>query len=229
MARAIPVLPLVASIRVSPGWISPRSSARRIMDRAGLSFTEPAGLLPSSLARTVLSVCARQALEANQRGVADEVLDGGVSHAARSQGGSCRDCAPAPARDKGLNLCSACPWRPEYQLRQCHRRLQLSGPPASPGPCTPGAHSLILSCRFARPIPAARPRLPGGTDSSTPRSQGSAGARLVRCATREDRTCIHRCRQTPHRTYRDFPPGTRLRPWPPWTATGGSPVRSSQR
>ncbi|CFW19699.1 Uncharacterised protein [Bordetella pertussis] len=54
MASAMPVLPLVASIRVSPGWISPRSSARRIMDRAGRSLTEPAGLLPSSLARITL-------------------------------------------------------------------------------------------------------------------------------------------------------------------------------
>src|SRR3546814_10467046 len=48
MARAIPVLPEVASIRVSPGLISPRASARLIIDSAGRSLTEPAGLLPSS-------------------------------------------------------------------------------------------------------------------------------------------------------------------------------------
>jgi len=52
----MPVLPLVASISVSPGLISPRASARSIIDSAGRSFTEPAGLLPSSLTSTVLLV-----------------------------------------------------------------------------------------------------------------------------------------------------------------------------
>src|SRR3990172_1328644 len=56
MASAIPVLPLVASINVSPGLISPRSCAYLIMLTAGLSFTEPAGLSPSSLARIRLLV-----------------------------------------------------------------------------------------------------------------------------------------------------------------------------
>jgi len=51
MARAMPVLPEVGSISVSPGLIVPRFSACRIIDIAGRSFTEPAGLLPSSLAR----------------------------------------------------------------------------------------------------------------------------------------------------------------------------------
>jgi len=36
MARAMPVLPLVASIRVSPGLMAPRASASLIMLRAGL-------------------------------------------------------------------------------------------------------------------------------------------------------------------------------------------------
>ena len=49
IARAMPVLPLVASIRVSPIVISPRSWACLIIEIAGRSFTEPAGLLPSSL------------------------------------------------------------------------------------------------------------------------------------------------------------------------------------
>ncbi|MNG19957.1 hypothetical protein D3C84_1041730 [compost metagenome] len=56
MAKAIPVLPEVASIRVSPGLICPRNSARVIIDSAGRSLTEPAGLLPSSLSRRVLLV-----------------------------------------------------------------------------------------------------------------------------------------------------------------------------
>src|SRR5574343_1883611 len=50
----MPVLPEVASISVSPGLMSPRASAREIIDSAGRSFTEPAGLLPSSLARMTL-------------------------------------------------------------------------------------------------------------------------------------------------------------------------------
>ena len=54
IAKAMPVLPDVASISVSPGRISPRSSARRIIDSAGRSLTDPAGLLPSSLPSTTL-------------------------------------------------------------------------------------------------------------------------------------------------------------------------------
>src|SRR3977135_935267 len=54
MASAMPVLPLVASIRVSPGLMSPRFSASTIIDKAGRSLTEPAGLLPSSLASITL-------------------------------------------------------------------------------------------------------------------------------------------------------------------------------
>src|SRR6185295_20066747 len=52
----MPVLPEVGSISVSPGLISPRASAWRIIEIAGRSFTEPAGLLPSSFtSRTFLS------------------------------------------------------------------------------------------------------------------------------------------------------------------------------
>src|SRR3954467_5536689 len=54
----MPVLPLVASIRVSPGLIRPRCSACMIIDNAGRSLTEPAGLLPSSLARITLPLAS---------------------------------------------------------------------------------------------------------------------------------------------------------------------------
>src|SRR4051812_26473568 len=54
MASAIPVLPEVGSIRVSPGLILPRASAWRIIEIAGRSFTEPAGLLPSSFTSKTL-------------------------------------------------------------------------------------------------------------------------------------------------------------------------------
>ncbi|CSC28099.1 Uncharacterised protein [Vibrio cholerae] len=49
----MPVLPLVASMMVSPGCKLPRASACTIILSAGLSFTEPAGLLPSSFTNTV--------------------------------------------------------------------------------------------------------------------------------------------------------------------------------
>src|SRR5574340_1179019 len=52
----MPVLARVASISVSPGLMSPRASARMIIDRAGRSFTDPAGLLPSSVARMTFEV-----------------------------------------------------------------------------------------------------------------------------------------------------------------------------
>jgi len=54
IASAMPVLPLVASISTSPGFISPRFSACTIIESAARSFTEPAGLLPSSLTQISL-------------------------------------------------------------------------------------------------------------------------------------------------------------------------------
>ena len=76
IARAMPVLPLVASISVSPGLMSPRSCACVIIDNAGRSFTEPAGLLPSSLARMALLVIPRQVLEFYQGRIANKVFYG---------------------------------------------------------------------------------------------------------------------------------------------------------
>src|ERR1700704_4237073 len=49
MARPMPVLPLVASITVCPGFSSPLRSAASITPSANLSFTEPSGLNASSL------------------------------------------------------------------------------------------------------------------------------------------------------------------------------------
>ena len=54
MANAMPVFPLVASIKVSPGLISPRASARKTILCAGRSLTDPAGLWLSSFASSVL-------------------------------------------------------------------------------------------------------------------------------------------------------------------------------
>ena len=56
IAIALLVLPLVASISVSPGLISPSASARVIMLNAARALTEPAGLSPSNLEKIVLLV-----------------------------------------------------------------------------------------------------------------------------------------------------------------------------
>ena len=57
IANAMPVLPEVGSMSVSPGLIVPRFSASTTIERAGRSFTEPAGLLPSSFASRTLLLC----------------------------------------------------------------------------------------------------------------------------------------------------------------------------
>src|SRR3989338_4156026 len=81
----MPVLPLVASISVSPGLMSPRCSARTIIDSAGRSFTEPAGLLPSSLARMTFEVSPGMRLSLT-KGVLptkfsmDEYISGSLEH-----------------------------------------------------------------------------------------------------------------------------------------------------
>ena len=88
MARAMPVLPEVGSISTSPGLMSPRFSAWRIIEIAGRSFTEPAGLSPSSFARTTFLFhnldSASKALQPDQRRVADEILDGALHRACSS-------------------------------------------------------------------------------------------------------------------------------------------------
>src|SRR5689334_3536191 len=53
MASPTPVLPLVGSTMVPPGFSSPLCSAASIMRRAMRSFTDPPGLKYSTLARTV--------------------------------------------------------------------------------------------------------------------------------------------------------------------------------
>jgi hypothetical protein len=50
MARPMPVLPLVASITVWPGFKAPLFSAASMTPSASRSFTEPSGLKASSLA-----------------------------------------------------------------------------------------------------------------------------------------------------------------------------------
>ena len=84
MASAMPVLLIdVVSISVSPGRMSPRSSARRIMDSAGRSFTEPAGLLPSNLPKTTLPRAAFSCApmrQGHQWRVANRLFDSLVIH-----------------------------------------------------------------------------------------------------------------------------------------------------
>ena len=54
-ARPIPVLPDVASIRVSPGLILPLFSAQSIISNAMRSFTDPPGLNNSNFANMLHS------------------------------------------------------------------------------------------------------------------------------------------------------------------------------
>src|SRR5690606_15247796 len=56
ITRATPGLPGGDWLRATQGLMSPRCSARRIIDSAGRSLAEPAGLFPSSLSRMVLLV-----------------------------------------------------------------------------------------------------------------------------------------------------------------------------
>ena len=73
MARPMPVLPEVPSTIVEPGPSSPSRSAASIMAAAGRSFTLPPGLRISSLATSGQGRSRPDAVEADQRGVADEV------------------------------------------------------------------------------------------------------------------------------------------------------------
>jgi cysteine synthase len=50
IALAMPVFPEVASMTTLPSFMSPLFMASKNIERAGLSFTEPPGLKPSSLA-----------------------------------------------------------------------------------------------------------------------------------------------------------------------------------
>jgi hypothetical protein len=68
IASAMPVLPLVGSISLTPGLSSPRSSAPSIIDSAGRSFTLPPGLWPSILASS-LTLGLEQNLSSSTRGV----------------------------------------------------------------------------------------------------------------------------------------------------------------
>ena len=96
----MPVLPDVASISVSPGLMSPRFSASTIIDSAGRSLTEPAGLLPSSLAEHDVRRVARQALQADERRVADGGFERGVHRGAVWTRHCSRRGAATPSRAK---------------------------------------------------------------------------------------------------------------------------------
>ena len=52
IARDIPMLPDVGSTMVPPSFSSPRATASSMIDRAGLSFTDPPGLHLSVLTYT---------------------------------------------------------------------------------------------------------------------------------------------------------------------------------
>ncbi len=114
IASAMPVLPLVASMMVSPGLILPRASAALSMLRAGRSLAEPAGLWPSSLARMMLVVlparccsrttgvlptsCATVGNSATSAGSGRRVGAAGAGRDTRGLGVAAAGCAGAAAR-----------------------------------------------------------------------------------------------------------------------------------
>ena len=67
----MPVLPEVGSIMTELGFSRPRASPSSIMALAMRSFTEPAGLKYSSLARMrAFSLCSRSMWDSSNSGVA---------------------------------------------------------------------------------------------------------------------------------------------------------------
>ena len=72
-ARPMPVLPLVGSTMVSPGWRRPSRSAASTMATAMRSLTLPPGLRASSLPSTAAAPSGTTRLQAHQGGAADQV------------------------------------------------------------------------------------------------------------------------------------------------------------
>ena len=72
------MLPEVGSTIVPPGFSFPSRSAASIIVIPIRSFTDPPGLRYSSLATTVPASSGTKPLEADERGVADEVEDGRI-------------------------------------------------------------------------------------------------------------------------------------------------------
>src|SRR5262249_18049731 len=77
-ASPMPVLPAVLSTTTPPGRSSPRSSASKIICRAGRSFTDWPGFINSALPRMV-ATGRLGALEFDQRRIADGANDVFVS------------------------------------------------------------------------------------------------------------------------------------------------------
>ena len=106
MARPMPVLPEVGSIRIwsgSPGRSTPRRSASSISDSATRSFTEPPGFWPSSLMAIRASGFGLSALDVDQRRIADHVEHRGVGRpGAGAQTGLRRHCRLASSATRRL-------------------------------------------------------------------------------------------------------------------------------
>ena len=83
IASEMPVLPEVGSRIVWPGLISPLLLGVLDQRRATRSLTEPVGLHDSSLAQMRTPGFGREALELDQRRVADRLDDVRVAPAAR--------------------------------------------------------------------------------------------------------------------------------------------------
>ena len=71
----MPVLPLVGSTMVSPGFKRPSASAASIMERQMRSLTEPPGLRCSHLPQMVAPPSGESLAQLHDRGLAYEVED----------------------------------------------------------------------------------------------------------------------------------------------------------
>jgi hypothetical protein len=147
MASAMPVLPLVASMIVSPGRIWPRCSAMLSMCSAGRSLAEPAGLCPSAArgggrgrrARSVTCGCSKKRFEAGgaaaAAGGAPAGARGAQHSAARRSGGARR--ARARRTELGQDLVAGHQAGQVAQLHQrrvAYERLHGRQRRARPGP-----------------------------------------------------------------------------------------------
>ena len=157
----MPVLPEVGSRIVWPGAIAPFSSASSIIERATRSLTEPVGLWDSSFAQMRTPGFGREALELDQRRVADRLR-------------RCRRSAPAGSRPLFVEV-SAGPAGPSLHEVVAERRC-AGGPPTRHPPTrsAPDERSALGRVgAHAEPVRESRPpAIAGRITSVSPLADG---------------------------------------------------------
>ena len=140
MASPTPVLPLVGSTIVPPGWSSPSRSAARIISSAGRSFDEPPGLVVSIFMASTLGMCSTSLIRRSRTsGVLPmrSTTDGAIAVPAR------RGSSPIPELYADE--------RPSDSLRHGCPRSERPGPTASAGSARTSMNSVrVPSCPGTR-------------------------------------------------------------------------------